>query len=386
MLITISNLLEEQVYFSIKASLNGDETIEYKKDFDLYLPNGLRKMGWPPNTYIDIKYKLIFNTFDRIVEQCRRLNNKPLKLIIVVSDEKEIRLKKPPYKVDGCDIEVWLYKDIKRKLANRESTIELNESVPYEEEIKNRLNKDRVSLFLGAGVSKSANVPDWSTLLEKLSENTDWIKREHDNVIKGRHIVNKHQDDLLEKIKTILYADNPVPSPLIKAIAKIVKKRKNVESVISYNYDNLLEKCLEWNNAALYANQRMLNCEYKPIYHVHGFIPQEGDGTSIILGEKDYHQMYQDVYNWSNIEQLHALSRNTCLFIGLSMKDPNLRRLMDISNQQSTGDVPFYVFLCEEDKNINFELFKEDMNSFGIKCVKCKKYDDLPKLLNRLVE
>ena len=60
----------------------------------------------------------------------------------------------------------------------------------------------------------------------------------------------------------------------------------------------------------------------------------------IVLGEKEYHKIYQEPYNWGNIEQLHALNRNVCFFIGLSMNDPNLRRLIDGSNEDGEGGNP----------------------------------------------
>lgn len=38
-------------------------------------------------------------------------------------------------------------------------------------------------------------------------------------------------------------------------------------------------------------------------------IPQENQGiiSTLILSEREYHEMYKEAYNWSNIEQLHAL-------------------------------------------------------------------------------
>ena len=84
-----------------------------------------------------------------------------------------------------------------------------------------------------------------------------------------------------------------------------------------------------------------------PIYHVHGFIPY--DNSQIIksvpiLSEEEYHRVYANSYNWSNVEQIHALSRTTCIFIGLSMTDPNLRRLLDIAIRDSENEARHFVF------------------------------------------
>ncbi|MBP5715608.1 MAG: SIR2 family protein, partial [Bacteroidales bacterium] len=56
--------------------------------------------------------------------------------------------------------------------------------------------------------------------------------------------------------------------------------------------------------------------------------------------------LYFDSYSWSNIEQLHALDRNVCILIGLSMCDPNLRRLLDFSKRNQENVYPrHYVIL-----------------------------------------
>ena len=41
-------------------------------------------------------------------------------------------------------------------------------------------------------------------------------------------------------------------------------------------------------------------------------------------------------YNWANITQLNYMINNTCVFIGLSMTDPNMRRLLEIAAQKRT--------------------------------------------------
>jgi len=69
-----------------------------------------------------------------------------------------------------------------------------------------------------------------------------------------------------------------------------------------------------------------------PVYHVHGMIPQSRPIASTpVLSEKEYHTLYKESFYWSNVVQLQAFSRTTCFFVGLSMNDPNLRRLLDIS-------------------------------------------------------
>jgi hypothetical protein len=84
-----------------------------------------------------------------------------------------------------------------------------------------------------------------------------------------------------------------------------------------------------------------------PIYHVHGFLPARfpwtpyPKGTSslpeeIVLTEDQYHRQAADPFSWSNLVQLQAAADSVGMTIGLSMTDPNMRRILDISAKSAT--------------------------------------------------
>ena len=120
-----------------------------------------------------------------------------------------------------------------------------------------------------------------------------------------------------------------------------------------------------------------------PVYHVHGYIAESGEHSDLILGEQEYHDVYAESYNWGNVEQLHALCRTTCFFIGLSMADPNLRRLLDISNKGSDVEPAHYVFLRRIEYNIPFT--ETIMRGFGVNCIWYDNHEDLPRILEELI-
>lgn len=67
------------------------------------------------------------------------------------------------------------------------------------------------------------------------------------------------------------------------------------------------------------------------------------------------------------------------------MKDPNLRRLLDISIEAGSEIEPtHYVFLREIEYNV--PIMEKIMRSFGILCIWYKQHSDLPKLLNELMD
>ena len=67
---------------------------------------------------------------------------------------------------------------------------------------------------------------------------------------------------------------------------------------------------------------------------------------TVVFSEEEYHKRYSTAFHWSNVEQLHALTRTHCFFIGLSMTDPNLRRLLDTAKDMNrSNEVNHYAFL-----------------------------------------
>ena len=161
--------------------------------------------------------------------------------------------------------------------------------------------------------------------------------------------------------------------------------KSNMESIISYNYDDLVEQEVRKLKAchSVYDKSRPIDGDNLYVYHVHGFIPQDGDWSPIVLGEKEYHKIYQESYNWGNVEQLHALCRSVCFFIGLSMTDPNLRRLIDISIDGGEIEPVHYAFLRRIEYNVPF--MEKTMRGFGVNCIWYDKHEELPDLIESLL-
>lgn len=108
--------------------------------------------------------------------------------------------------------------------------------------------------------------------------------------------------------------------------------------MVSYNFDSLLETVLTatgvqhipiWNTA---VKLEWRPTERLPIYHVHGFVPLEGEGAKeheIVFSEEQYHAAAQNTYSWSSLVQIKYMTESVGLMVGLSMTDRNMRRLLD---------------------------------------------------------
>jgi hypothetical protein len=141
----------------------------------------------------------------------------------------------------------------------------------------------------------------------------------------------------LERIRSKLYLDlrTPAGPTSLQAVARLIQKAPgNIPAVISLNFDDLLEKELRTlgvDHETVSKNQRTNHGPLR-IIHPHGFIPQGGDlaRDGVVFTERDYHQLTGSMFHWALTEIVWHLRHHTVLFVGLSMSDPNLRRLLDV--------------------------------------------------------
>lgn len=317
--------------------------------------------------------------------------------------------------------------------------------------------RGQFSLFLGAGVSSSAGMPDWSTLLNSLfvsyltkefdsdsNITDDDIKQivsrlneidEPSSLMAARYLrkgLSKELAEVKEFTKIItdnLYnlrnSDRDIGSVLIVSIANLCMPRRTgakVRSVITYNFDDLIERQLKKKSIqhhSVYTDNEAYDPDELPIYHVHGFLPEdtkeyEGlEKSTLVFSEEGYHQIYAEAYHWSNLVQLTHLKENNCLMVGLSMTDPNLRRLLDISARNM--DRPrHYTFMrrmtletfaytkhgkeekgdqlikntkgAEQFLNRHHKLNEEIMKELGVSIIWFNDFDEIPRILIKINE
>ena len=258
-----------------------------------------------------------------------------------------------------------LYRD---DLYQKNNNIYTNAIRTYIEE------KKGVAIVLGAGVSKEQGAKTWDELL-----------RDFQKEIEGQHLLDDSEAVFQEVGGTSLttaqlckdvWADEKTfawqihKSLYDKAreldvntelgeIAQLAQKCLKDQNfrILTYNYDDFLEQYLEWcgvkccsmfTTKVRYSNGQASADFYgvngQPnqslrLYHVHGFLPKVATKSqldtlhirSICLTEADYNMLYNQPYSWPIASQLSFFRENICLFIGCSLSDPNIRRLLEIT-------------------------------------------------------
>jgi len=257
--------------------------------------------------------------------------------------------------------------------------------------LKELYRNDRVALVLGAGVSADARIPQWNAFINRL--NIDTIKKyianeklsdtdldllyklfaknkDNSPLIQMRYIRSTLNGpmDFKKIVREVLYEENPtVETALLKSISQMCKHprmRQGVQGIITYNFDDLLEKRLSMDGIDIKTisdETDIVDLEKLNIHHVHGYLPKESkeiEKANLVFSEEDYHDVYTNAYHWSNLSQLTYFREHTCLFIGCSLSDPNLRRLLDVASKPQ-GDPQHFAIMKRKNVILNKELQDE---------------------------
>lgn len=420
---------------------------------DFYLSRGLEELELVGPTVVETKATLSISalkTFDNFFET---VSTKGYNLLVVFAEKTLSKI--PAEKVsNGKKMVFTSFADLKKIAKARIKTEEdyyfdnakktdwkdlRNEIM---EEAANVVSQNNTVLFLGAGVSKSAGMPSWNELLKGLMNEVKILKDDSlkafteldshiyfecgdSNLVMARYLetaiqLSNKKADFTQLIKKYLYSKEH-KSDLLTDLALIIKFRK-VDEVITYNFDDILEQALVDNGlkesvhfTPIARDAEVADHNNLPIYHVHGIIPEHGDvADKVVFSEDVYHDRYRNSFHWSNIEQLHALARKHCFFVGLSMQDPNLRRLLDISRKMNATDKPsHYAFLprtkqeayCLNEKSckfvqtsqslidkkkqkdiydINYTVLENIYRQLGVNVIWYESYDEIPGLIEQI--
>jgi len=288
--------------------------------------------------------------------------------------------------------------------------------------LQDRLRKGRLTLFCGAGVSIGAKIPSWEGLLtallesmmttisEKTSLDVDWksakeflSRNNASSLILGKYLKIHLGKEFAKNVRDILYKDNPTTCELIDSITELARPQRDgrpLDSIVTFNFDGLIEERLDKeriSNKAIFSEAINHDSIELPIYHVHGYLPRSGnmsDYGELVFSEDAYHSQFIDPFSWSNLIQLNKLTQSTCLFVGISLTDPNMRRLLDVAWRKNPNKrLGHYIFKKQPESRSNGSdaldmvsklLEEQDANALGLNVIWVRNFDEVPAMIRKI--
>lgn len=184
-----------------------------------------------------------------------------------------------------------------------------------------QLDRDKLIIFVGAGVSMNSGLPNWEQLVEPMVKELDLGEEgiNQEDILKIPEMYYKtfeknYYYECLNEIFSGVYFPNDIHKEL---------KEMNLPCVITTNYDTLLEE--ELNEAYDYDvikrdEDLAQSTKTKMIIKMHGDL----QNRNIVLKESDY-KVYEKTFPLISNFIKGLFTTNTILFIGYSLNDPNVK-------------------------------------------------------------
>ncbi|MCB9202180.1 MAG: SIR2 family protein [Flavobacteriales bacterium] len=189
--------------------------------------------------------------------------------------------------------------------------------------LKDVLDKDRLVVFAGSGISKDSGIPLWNELKKGIISYLNEDTSENDPLKIAQLLYNeKGEKEYNEIIKKLLYKDKGKYNPLHEFIFSL-----NSQHIITTNYDDFFEKVIEDEGLPFSLVSKDEDLPYAE--HKRLLIKYHGDfeNHNVVLKENDY-------LNFSNKNTLKEVfvkslfSNKVILFVGYSVSDPNIKSLI----------------------------------------------------------
>jgi hypothetical protein len=271
----------------------------------------------------------------------------------------------------------------------------------------------KISIVMGSGASVQFGSLEWKKLISYLQRN---ITMQIDNRAKVLSSLNSNNlidagiakeatDGFYEKLTDAVYNPNNINgsgytfetgihddrSTMAAAILLLKNRYKDVLRIISYNYDDFLERSIKvyapelTHVVSIYENNYLLAKGDLPLIHVHGFLAPDRQTShqheSIILTESQYYDLYNNQLDFRVYSQLDSFKNSSCVFFGLSITDTYQRNLLDSTLNPFLFHFRFLLDTGLSDHDKLF-LFKENLN-MGMLVIWINSYSETYSLLEK---
>lgn len=245
--------------------------------------------------------------------------------------------------------------------------LELNNDIEYYLDIKSDSMVDGVCQF--------------EKVASKLEEDFNSIlkKSRHGKFEKINDVFYKRMAENINISRFKLYIasllqDITLKNDMLDEIAELKKARKNIGSIITTNYDQLIEQVFEFN--PLIGNDILLSNPYGSVYKIHGCVTMP---EKIIITENDY-KLFDQKYELIRAQLLSLFIHNPILFIGYNIGDKNIKEILKTiftyvdSNSNEARKIRDNFLLIEYERNsTSIDVSEHDIDVEGFPTIRINK-------------
>lgn len=188
------------------------------------------------------------------------------------------------------------------------------------------------------------------------------------NMEKGINI-SRFKLYLADLLREVTIKDSALPE-----ISELKKARKNISSVITTNYDTMIEQLFAFN--PLIGNNILLSNPYGSVYKIHGCVSQP---DKIIITESDYEE-FNRKYELIRAQLLSLFIHNPIIFIGYNIGDKNIKDILktifsyvDYSSDEAKKIRDNFLLVEYEKGSESTEVIEHDIDIEGFETIRINK-------------
>lgn len=227
------------------------------------------------------------------------------------------------------------------------------------------MSNGNLVLFIGAGASIASGMPSWNYAVGQIAKRLGIAANPQDILKIPQYYYNqrgkKEYTSLMREL--FRYKEALKPGDIHDLILKF-----NVDTIITTNYDNLIELAAEKNNSFIYP---ISNDKELPYKHGKELIKMHGDfeHDNFVLREDDYLN-YDRNFKLIRNYITSLIGTKTVLFIGYGFNDPDIKQIFSWLKDALHDDFQraYMISVDDYDENVA-DYFK----NFGINVLYSRK-------------
>ncbi|CRI55811.1 SIR2 family protein [Pseudomonas sp. CCOS 191] len=157
-------------------------------------------------------------------------------------------------------------------------------------------------------------------------------------------------------------------------LADLKKAVKNIGSIITTNYDQLLEEVFEFS--PLIGNDILLSNPYGSIYKIHGCV---SSSDRVIITKDDYDK-FDKKYELIRAQLLSLFIHNPIVFVGYSINDDNIKKILrtvftyvEPNSEQAARIRRNFLLVEYESGSASEDIFEHDIELEGMATIRISK-------------